>query len=328
MSNYKFSDYWAVTMFSFTNELLEARKTPLGLIEEVLKAGVTKNIEIDGPMHFRNYPSPDSSEVADLKALLSRHDARISLVGGAADRAISSDRLVESASVVASVKHQLALAGELGAFGLRMMVGGLSRNELEELVPVAEKYHVRILFELHGVMSAESPTALECLKLVQDVDSPYVRLMFDSSLFMTELPHGLLQSLQATGVTDISALAEKWKSSSLSEFRSWLMPQVESFSPRFKAFLPTLLSRVGHAKPADFDTYLPYIESVHLKFWELDEDMTSTQKLIEYLKLKNYEGYLTSEWGGHEWYSLSQVAAMEATLNHKDLVERSFNLAH
>lgn len=328
MSNHKFADYWAVTMFSFTNELLDARQTPLQLIEELLESGVTKNIEIDGPMHFRNYPNPDPSEVTALKALLGKYGASISLVGGAADRAVSSDRLLDSTSVVASVKRQLALASDLGAFGLRMMVGSLSIQELQELIPVAVKHDVRILFELHGVMSADSPIALECLKLVQELDSAYVRLMFDSSLFMAELPHGLLRALQSAGVAKTNELAEKWKTSSLGEFRGWLMPQVDTFSPRFKAFLPTLLSRVGHAKPSDFDAYLPFIESVHLKYWELDEDMTSTQDLIEYLNQKNYAGYLTSEWGGHEWYSLKQIASMKATLNHKELVERSFNLAH
>ena len=131
MSSHKFNDYWAVTMFSFTNELLDGRKTALDLIEEVLSSGLTKNIEIDGPMHFRNYPSPSAQEINELKALLGKHDARISLMGGAADRAISSTRLVHSAEVVDSVKRQLALSAELGAFGLRMMVGGLTLEELQ-----------------------------------------------------------------------------------------------------------------------------------------------------------------------------------------------------
>jgi hypothetical protein len=106
------------------------------------------------------------------------------------------------------------------------------------------------------------------------------------------------------------------------------MPQVESYTPRFKAFLPTLLSRVGHASPSDFNDYLPFIESVHLKYWEINEDVSAAQELIDYLAKNNYTGFLTSEWGGHEWYSLKQVSAKEATRNHRELIERSFNLAH
>jgi hypothetical protein len=328
VSNYKFSDYWAVTMFSFTNELLAGRASALELIDQVLSQGLSQFIEIDGPMHFRNYPHSNPAELADLKAVLTKYRAGISLVGGTVDRAVSSTRMVDSASVVESVKAQLALASEIGAFGLRMMVGGLTLEELQEIAPVAEHHGVKILFEMHGVMTPDSPAAVECLELVKTVNSSHVRLMFDSSLFMTELPHGLLKALAASGVSDTDAFAQKWKHSTLSDFRNWLIPQIDSFSPTFKAFIPTLFSRLGHARPEEYGDYLPYIESVHLKYWELDEDMSSTDALLKVLSRQNYSGYLTSEWGGHEWYSLNKVSAFAATSNHRELVERSFNLAH
>lgn len=325
MANYKFNDYWAVTMFSFTNELLDARKSSLALIEDVLAEGVTKLIEVDGPMHFRNFPNPPSQEIADLKALLAKYGAGISLIGGAADRAIASARLLDSAAVVESVKQQLALAADLGAFGLRMMVGGLSLEELRELAPVAEKLNVKILFELHGVMSPESKTARECLQLVRDVDSTHVRLMFDSSLFMQSMPQVLRKALAKVGLTNVDELAEKWASSTLDEFRAWLMPQADNYPPKFKSMLPTLFSRMGHAQPSDFDDYMPYIESVHLKYWESECDELP---LLKYLYAHNYSGYLTSEWGGHEWDSLAENSAMQMTKHHKELIERSFDLAH
>jgi sugar phosphate isomerase/epimerase len=202
VSNYKFNDYWAVTMFSFTNELLDGHTPAMELIDEVLTAGLAKNIEIDGPMHFRHYPTPSAAEVATLTGLLSRHQAKISLLGGAVDRAISSTRMVDSDIVLTSIRQQLALAAELGAFGLRLMVGSLSPSELKQLAPIAESLDVRILFELHGVMSAESDIARECLALVQEINSTHVRLMCDSSLFMRALPSGLLNAFGALGVNN------------------------------------------------------------------------------------------------------------------------------
>ena len=328
MSNYKFNDYWAVTMFSFTNEILDGRTTALGLIDQVLSRGITKRIEVDGPMHFRNFPNPPASEIADLKALLAKHGAGISLIGGAADRAISATRLVDSATVVASVKQQLALASDLGAFGLRLMVGGLSLVELQEVAPVAEALNVKILFELHGVMSPESKLARDCLQLVKDVNSTHVRLMFDSSLFMTEMPLVLRTALGKVGVSNVEELAQKWANSTLDEFRGWLMPQVETYPPKFRSMLPTLFSRMGHAKPRDYSDYIEYIESVHLKYWDIHEDETPLHELLKYLYQHNYRGYLTSEWGGHEWDSLKDNSAFTQTEAHKELVERSFNLPH
>ena len=328
MSNHKFNDYWAVTMFSFTNEILDGRTSALDLIDQVLSRGITKRIEVDGPMHFRNFPNPPASEIADLKALLAKHGAGISLIGGAADRAISASRLVDSAPVVASVKQQLALAADLGAFGLRLMVGGLSLAELQEVAPVAEALNVKILFELHGVMSPESKLARDCLQLVKDVNSTHVRLMFDSSLFMNEMPLVLRTELGKVGVSNVEEVADKWANSTLDEFRGWLMPQIETYSPRFKSMLPTLFSRIGHAKPSEYGDYINYIECVHIKYWDIHEDQTPTRELLEYLYQHNYDGYLTSEWGGHEWDSLNDNSAFTQTEAHKKFVERSFNHAH
>lgn len=321
--SHNFDDYWAVTMFSFTNELLAARSTPLELIEQAL--ALTKNIEIDGPMHFRNFPNPSAQEISDLKSLLAKHGAKISLVGGAVDKAVSSKRLVPSAEVVESVKRQLELAADLGAFGLRMMVGGLSLDEVKAVAPTAEELDVKILFELHGVMAAESQIARECLQLVKDSGSSHVRMMFDSSLFMTEMPKVLTTALNRIGVQNVDEIANVWKNSSIDEFRGWLMPQVEKQPPPFRASIPTLTSRIGHSKPSDYDDYMPYIESVHLKYWERDCDELP---LLKYLYAHNYSGYLTSEWGGHEWDSLADNSALEMTRHHRALIERSFNLAH
>jgi hypothetical protein len=320
--SHNFDDYWAVTMFSFTNELLAAKSTPLELIEQALT--VTKNIEIDGPMHFRNFPNPPAQDIADLKALLAKNGAKISLVGGAVDKAVSSSRLVSSDNVVESVKRQLALAAELGAFGLRLMVGGLSLEEVKAIAPTAEKHDVKILFELHGVMAADSAIALECLQLVKDSGSTHVRMMFDSSLFMTEMPQALISALGRAGVQNANEVATMWKNSSIAEFRGWLMAQIEMQPPPFRAFIPTLTSRMGHSKPSDYDEYMPYIESAHLKYWEAGN---SDSALLDYLAANHYEGYLTSEWGGHEWANLS-TPALEMTRGHRELIERSFNLAH
>lgn len=325
MSNHKFDDYWAVTMFSFTNELLAAEHTPLELIEQVLESGLAKQVEVDGPMHFRNFPDPPAHEVADLKALLDKHEAKVSLIGGTADRAISGSRMVDSDALVTSVKTQLALASDLGAFGLRMMVGGLSLEELRELAPVAESLNVKILFELHGVMSAESQLARDCLELVKEVNSSHVRMMFDSSLFMTKFPEVLIRAIKKLGVSNAEEMASRWATSTLQEFRGWLMPQLEQLPPPFRAFLPTLTSRIGHALPSEFDDYMPYIESVHLKYWERESD---DLPLLKFLYQNGYTGYLTSEWGGHEWDSLDDNSALEMTKAHRELVERSFNLAH
>jgi hypothetical protein len=83
---------------------------------------------------------------------------------------------------------------------------------------------------------------------------------------------------------------------------------------------------MGHTTPDTYDEYLPYIRCVHLKYWEISQS-NGDDALLKYLYQHNYNGFLTSEWGGHEWESVS-TPAYETTVAHKELVERSFHLAH
>jgi hypothetical protein len=85
---------------------------------------------------------------------------------------------------------------------------------------------------------------------------------------------------------------------------------------------------MGHAHPTDYDEYLPYIECVHLKYWELvdseGEISTPTKALIDFLRRKNYTGFYISEYGGHEWASVDEISALEMTAGHRALVEAVF----
>jgi sugar phosphate isomerase/epimerase len=333
MTSQNFEDAWAVTMFSFANELLAAEKTPLQLVESVLEAGLTKNIEIDGPMHFHNWPHVPSSEISELKALLAKYGARIAIIGGAIDRSRSASVFVSSEEAMKLLEAQIALAKELGAFGVRLMVGALSLEEAKHIAPIAEQHGIKIMFELHGVLTADSADAQAVLAFVKEVNSPWVTLMFDSSLFMLSFPEAMQKIFVKIGVAPgkVSEIVRRWSTDSLSEFKGWLLPQIEGgeFPPQFGAYVATLFTRMGHAKPEDYDAYLPYIECVHLKYWELvdtdGEISKPTKALIDYLRRKNYQGFFISEYGGHEWASVSEISALAMTAGHRALVEAVFN---
>ena len=74
-------EHWAITLFSLTNELLEASRTADELLETVLESGAARRIEIDAPQHFRAHPRADAEEVAATRAVLDRHGATPTLLG-------------------------------------------------------------------------------------------------------------------------------------------------------------------------------------------------------------------------------------------------------
>ncbi len=335
MGKRSFDDSYSVTMFSFTNELLLADKSPLTLAQDLLESGLSKNIEVDGPQHFRKFPNADPSEVAGLRRAIDSLKGSCSLLGGYADRA-QGNRLVGSPEVVSSVSRQIEIAHQLGAFGLRVQADALTAAEAKELAKLAEESNVHILFELQGSMTPDSPTTEACLDVVSQVGSEYVGIMFDSSLFMTSFPGPLKRTMLQRGLPSASVveLEHRWLDSSLPDYRNWVLTQLKDgkLPPSTGQFLPTLFSRMGHSAPSEWSHVAGSIRSVQLKFWDQEDEAGELQKatteLMRLLRSAEYDGFYCSEWGGHEWYSLGDVSALDAVRWHRSVVEKSWIESH
>ncbi len=327
MSNLITAENWAVTMFSFTNELLLAAQSPLEVLDQAASQTQSTNFELDGPQFFRNYPNPIVDEIAALKSWLAKTGNSIVTVGGYADRALGSNRLRSSGEIVDLVAKQLELASTLGVRNLRLQADALTFEETALLHKKAEKCSVTIVFELQGSMAPDAPLSLECLRIVRELKSPNVKLMFDTSLFMRRFPPTFASYLNSIGIDDVqvSNLEKLWLENDLANFRGALLGAIKSgdLPPQIQAALPTLLSRFGHSRPIDWIEYAPHVAYVHLKFWdESNEDQAVSDPVLEAARLLaefDFEGYYCAEWGGHDWLSLehgSSASMVNALKQH------------
>jgi hypothetical protein len=331
LSKPEFEERYAVTMFGFTNELLEASRTPLELVELVLETGLAKNIEIDGPQFFRNFPNVEPAEVTALGDLLADYGAKLSLLGGYTDRAAGAT-LHASDSVVSSLLKQIELVSQLGGFGLRVQVDAFTTDEAPQIARAAEALGVKVLLEMQGSMTPSDPRTQATLVVVEAAASANVRLMFDGSLFMTCIPPTLKTLMQSYGLTpsQVNEIETHWLEDSTSEYRGWLLENLKSgtFPPRLNALLPTLLTRIGHSTPSDWEHVASLVESVHLKYWDTSDELGAvslpTTQLMQLLDSQGYQGYYCSEWGGHEWHTLQELPAFKAISWHKQVVEACY----
>lgn len=336
---YTFENAYSVTMFSFTNELLQAQHSPAELAGTLLASGVTKNLEFDGPQFFRNFGQVGAeltSDTAAVDQLRAKYGSGISLLGGYVDRAIGPGQLQSSDAVLASVTEQLKLANRIGARGMRMMVDALTLDELRALAPIARDQDVRILFELQGSMTPEAETTRKCLDTVAALDTEYVGVMFDSSLFMRCFPPSFKALLTRLGVTTamLAQLEKDWLTLNPGQLRGKLVAAIDSgdLPGSLHAVLPTIVGRMGHGSPADWAAVAPQIQSVQLKYWDNDDTAAAvsgpTLELMQLLAGVGYSGHYCSEWGGHEWHSLTQQSSLDSVRAHRALVEACFHQAH
>ena len=331
MKHAKWHGQWAVTLFSFSNELMAADRSACELLDEVLASGLTKVVELDGPQHFRNYPLPPAKQIADTKAVLASRGATIGQLGIYIDRTLAPGKFLTHDEVISHVKVQLELAAELGAKFARLGLGFASLDELREIVPIAEQLGVTLVLEAQGTQEVNASPVKENLELMRELNSPNFGLLFDSSLCMKVLPPSFIEALGRSGFSQgqVEELVDAWTRLSLGELRPVIFGKWLPTSPSTAAtsLLLSLVTRMGKSKVGDWAEAMPLVKGVHLKFWDTDNTDGAisgpTGELIEALQQQGFDGYLTSEWGGHEWHELSEHSSFEVVARHKQIYEQA-----
>jgi len=319
---------WAETLFSLTNELLEATRSPDDLLRDVLRSGVTTAVEIDAAQHFRSFPVLDPAEVARTAAIVREEGGRVSVLGGGAEVAPAPGVVASERVVLDQLRSQLDAAAILGAAGVRVPFGVVPWPALQRAARHADGTGVLLLEEVQGT---EDPGDARLLARIADLERSGergVRLLLDTSALMGGVPPTWLRALVDLGLP--AGEADRVAAA----FREGRVPQVvvpllsdPSTSPALHGLLVTALTRFGSRTAAEWLTVAPWIASVHLKWWDLESaeaDLaTEVGAVLNGLLAAGFAGAVCSEWGGHEW--LDDADAADVTRRpHRRLVEARF----
>lgn len=322
---------WAVTLFSFTNELLVADRSPDELLAEVLRDGLAPLVEIDAAQHFRSFPVLDREEVLRTAEVVRAAGAHVSLLGGGADFVPAPGVRLDDAAVLAQLVAQIEAARLLGADGIRQPFGVLPWAVLERAAERAADAGVLLLEEVQGPADPSGPRIRERIDDLERTGEPAVRLLLDLSALMSGLPPTYVDALLAEGVAPerIARLADAFAARNVG---SVVGPSLAdpALSPAAKSLLVTAMTRFGHATAGEWLPLAPWIASVHLKWWDLpsaEADLAGeTGALLDGLLAAGFEGAVCSEWGGHEWQG-DDVPAAEQVAAHRRLFDARFRTA-
>jgi hypothetical protein len=161
------------------------------------------------------------------------------------------------------------------------------------------------------------------LDLVSSLGTDWLRFLLDLSLCMPALPRSYLEALAGRGAEAgfVRTLDDAWTQADPAELSAVLAPAISSArSPELAALLVTAMTRFGSTEVADWRWFLPHVASVHLKFWELDDEGGAVSRPIRELRAAlaalGYDGTYCSEWGGHEWMP-AEVDPAAMTAGHR-----------
>lgn len=325
----KFSERFAVTLFSLTNELMRADRTPNQVLDQFLESGLTKLVEIDGPQHFRNYPHASDAEIQQLKEVLIKHNASVVQLGIYVDRARTPELMLTGPEVVQHLEDQLKLAAKIGAPQVRLGLGFAKIAELKAILPLAKSLGIRIVLEIQGTTEPEAAEVLEHIEFLQGPVADQIGILLDTSVCMKVLPPTYLAALSAAGFEEptIEQMVQAWQTMPAAAVRGLVFGQIMPKAPNAEAasLALTLPTRMGKTTIDQWEHVLPFVKAVHLKFWDTsDVDgaiSEPTTALLNKLADHNFAGALISEWGGHDWHK-SEINSIQVLSAHRDVCLR------
>lgn len=318
-------------MFSFTADLLRARRTPLELMAQVVDEGLARIIEIDGAQHFASYPHFSPAEVEQLADERARLGISFGMFGVYDDRARRPGHLHTLDESVAYLSRQMEVAAQLGFVAVRIAFG-IDPDLLARLAVEAERWGVSVWQEVQGATQPGEQFERQQLA-IERIGSDKLGFVFDTSACMPALPVTYLEELRRIGVPEdvVNHLDAEWSVSDPATLRAGLdgrMPGA-SLNPEQSLRLSMAFGRFGHTSMADWRDVLPHFRAIHLKYWDLeDEDQRVSRPLADVRRMfgsAGFDGLVTSEWGGHEW--MADADAFRMTREHRAIYDSALTAA-
>ncbi len=319
---------WAVTMFSFTNELHERSRTPDQLMREVIDTGLSSAIEVDAAQHFPSFPRISDDDIAGFRRQLDATGATPTMMGAYLDARLDSRGPRNADEAHEFLSSQIDAAARMGFFAVRVSVGAVPPELAERLLPQLDRLDVQILEEVQAGALPDSPAIDRSRRVREQLQTDRLGFVFDSSLVMAGLPRTWVARLLDSGVpaSVITEVDELWRShdpAGYQRMRELIDPLELPASAVRRLEMP--FRRFGCTSVDEWTEFLGETTSVHLKYWDLDDTdgivSGPTGQIKRALAAVGYSGFVCSEWGGHDWLETDTSSAFEMTARHRALFD-------
>lgn len=313
-----------VSLYSYQQSQFFKQLNWKDMIREVHDHLKTDGIEIIDEAIIRNYPFPSEEFIFDWKNEMARFEMNAVTMDIYLDVHQFRDHIMTYGEAAERLKNDIILASKLGFKNVRPLCL-VPIEVIERALETAEKYDVRIGKEIHAPLPIKPGTRVQptkgmaaaldfrmadqIIELAQRTGSKHVGLVPDFGIFQhspssvsvdyakrqAKIPESidfLLQNSRNYSSDDIhKVLNEKYPGHGLDPMTIERMSLHES-----------------SASPEDIIDIIPYIVSIHGKFYNMTEipgkpgcfeDLSIDYETpIRYLKENGFSGYINSEYEG------------------------------
>jgi hypothetical protein len=327
-----------VTLYSFTRAFHGRQYTFPELVRKVAASGLGPGLEVVGFQSIRDFPRIDRAFAASFRALIDETGLVPTALGANADAGLRRDRRLTNDEMVAYMTAQIEAAATLG-FPIVRVQFGATPDDMERLLPVAERHDIALGIEMHAPHSLRHPVMAALLDRYEKLGSPLLGFIPDWGASMDRLPRTLLASYRDRGVAPalIDEVDAFWDSlhgdggllddaamhAQFGEIARIARSHGEDDLANEIAVNATEL--FGHAHAAEWADVLPWAVHTHGKFYELDaageETAVPIRDIMRVYVESGYSKTVSTEWEGFHWNRTDDPFEMVA--RQQDLLRRA-----
>lgn len=276
-----------VSLYSYQQEQFFKRMTLRDMVKEVHDNLKTDGIEIIDQAVVRQYPYPSDEFVAEFRDLMAEFDMTAVTMDIYLDTLQFRDHVMTHKEAAERLVRDIRLAAKLGFQNVRCLCS-VPIDVIEMALPAAEEYGVRIGKEIHAPFNIKTDSGEqygkgdgfprnpkmceEIINLAEKKHTKFVGLVPDMGIFQRSINrpqfayavrHGanpdalrMVDRIAAEGVRDPAVARERLLALGFSEKDTTVARQVGMFS---------------QVDPREMRDIVPYIVSIHGKFYEMTE---------------------------------------------------------
>ena len=324
-----------VSFYSYQDAYATGRYTLDQLFEEQVNLGLD-GFEFITDQMMRGTPRPEEKTLEAWDALMAKYPLQPVCNDIFINTKLYRNRLLTQKEGVMFLKDEIQLAKRLG-FTIVRMVGHTPWNLVMPVMELAEKNNVRLAFEIHGGMGFNTEATQAQLSEIKKINSPYLGLVIDTSLFCRSLPKIIRNLAKSFGVSEsaleyIDGIYTSGKCPN-DVFRNGIPADMEPSiqSPADRMIVPLIIGYENNPMHV-LDELMPYIMHFHGKLIAMKEDGGSDgndwQEIIDYLTLKKYSGYISTEYEGQRYKGPDEASnEIEVVRAHQKLLRRCIDTA-
>lgn len=316
-----------VSSYSYQQRMFFGDMNWKGFLREVREGLGTDGIEIIDAGIIRDYPFPSEAWVYDFQNEMARWNLKATTMDVYLDVHQFRDHVMNYDEAAYRLENDIKLAARLGFKNVRCLCL-VPIDVIERALPTAEKYDVRIGKEIHAPLSIKygagasmekelllDPRSVDqIIDLAEKYHTKYAALVPDMGIFQYGCPAPRLAQIRrmAKDPEAVDFALENHKSMSTEDLIAALNERYPGHPFQNERMMAQTFPHEMCSQPEDIRDIIPYICSIHGKFYNMIEDPANPGHYIEdsidyknairYLKEGGFDGYINSEFEGQGLY--------------------------